>query len=220
MVAAGAAFGNSFTLPAVFLTTLLPAPLASRALGYAALFLLAWSPCLWSIGMALIGGTPAQQRQQQRAASRAAAAAQELQQLQEQQPSGQQEGVQTAGSSSGPKPLTWRQPRAVDVTPLSSSGGSLGSGDGAGAGEVPTWAEQLAQHPAVAWLSQFAAQVGLGGMRGAAERERCNRWPPGCRAAARLLPPMRCVCRRCCCCVGAELRLTPCAPPPPPPPVP
>ncbi|KAL4451371.1 hypothetical protein ABPG77_009443 [Micractinium sp. CCAP 211/92] len=151
MVAASAAFGNSFTLPAVFLTTLLPAPLADRALGYAALFLLAWSPCLWSIGMALVGGKgqpggPAQQRQQ-----------------------GQQQQVEPAGGGAGsgaaalagasgassPKPLAWRQPRAVDVTPLSSGDGSVDSSPV----EPPSWAEQLVQHPTVARLGRFAAQV-------------------------------------------------------------
>jgi predicted permease len=56
LVAVSCAFGNSFTLPAVFFFTLLPAPLADRALGYAALFLLAWSPAMWSVGLALVGG--------------------------------------------------------------------------------------------------------------------------------------------------------------------
>jgi len=51
------AFGNSFTLPAVFFLTLLPSAAASKALGYAALFLLTWSPCLWSFGLSLVHGT-------------------------------------------------------------------------------------------------------------------------------------------------------------------
>ena len=53
------AFGNSFTLPLVFIMTLLPAALAERAIGYCALFLLAWSPCLWSMGLSLIQGNGA-----------------------------------------------------------------------------------------------------------------------------------------------------------------
>jgi len=58
MVAPSAAFGNSFTLPAIFFATLLPGAMADRALGYAALFLLAWSPCLWTIGPALVDSQP------------------------------------------------------------------------------------------------------------------------------------------------------------------
>ena len=41
-MALAAAFGNSFTLPAVFFMTLLPPALADRALGYAAIFMLFW----------------------------------------------------------------------------------------------------------------------------------------------------------------------------------
>ncbi|KAL4420711.1 hypothetical protein ABPG75_010367 [Micractinium tetrahymenae] len=152
MVAASAAFGNSFTLPAVFLTTLLPAPLADRALGYAALFLLAWSPCLWSIGMALIGGKdqaggPSQRRQQE--------------QQQQADAAGGGPGAAAlagAGGTGSLKPLAWRQPKAVDVTPLSPSGSSGGSVDG-GEVEPPSWVEQLVQHPVTARLGQFASQV-------------------------------------------------------------
>lgn len=50
------AFGNSFTLPAVFFLTLLPSAAANKALGYAALFLLTWSPCLWTFGLSLVHG--------------------------------------------------------------------------------------------------------------------------------------------------------------------
>lgn len=150
MVAASAAFGNSFTLPAVFLTTLLPAPLADRALGYAALFLLAWSPCLWSIGLALIGGKeqpggPAQQRQQG-------------QQQQAEAAGGAGAGAAGGSAAGSPKPLAWRQPRAVDVTPVGASGSSV---DG-GAAEPPSWLEQLVQHPVATRLGQFVSQVGGG----------------------------------------------------------
>ena len=149
LVPAAAAFGNSFTLPAVFLTTLLPPALADRALGYAALFLLAWSPCLWSLGMALIAG---KQQQPPTAAVQAAAAAAEQQ---------QQELEQQQGSGGGgPKPLAWRQPRVVDVTPAAASSSSGSSSEEQL--ELPTppsWAERLAQHPFTAQLCQFGAQV-------------------------------------------------------------
>lgn len=152
MVAASAAFGNSFTLPAVFLTTLLPAPLADRALGYAALFLLAWSPCLWSIGLALISGKdqragqPRQQSQQQQVAAAGSAGPGAA-------------AMAGSGGSGSPKPLAWRQPRAVDVTPLSASDASV-DGDPP---EPPSWAQQLVEHPAAARLGQFASQVGARG---------------------------------------------------------
>ena len=165
MVAASAAFGNSFTLPAVFLTTLLPKALADRAVGYAALFLLAWSPCLWSIGMALMGSSAQQPvpRQQQQEQAAAAAAAQQL----------EQQG-QGAADSQQPKPLPWRQPRVVDITPAkpgrSGSSGSSSPGGSSSSGgqeeeaealvEPPSWAESLAQHPAVTRVLQFGAQVG------------------------------------------------------------
>eukprot|EP00890_Picochlorum_soloecismus_P000275 jgi/Picsp_1/1248/NSC_04729-R1_auxin efflux carrier family len=51
LIAAACAFQNSFTLPAVFLLSLLPGVLADRAVAYLGLFLLAWSPILWSFGL-------------------------------------------------------------------------------------------------------------------------------------------------------------------------
>lgn len=54
LVTAASAFGNSFTLPAVFFMTLLPPGLSDRAVAYSGLFLLAWSPCLWSVGLSLV----------------------------------------------------------------------------------------------------------------------------------------------------------------------
>jgi predicted permease len=56
LVAAGCAFGNSFTLPAVFFLTLLPPPLADAAIAYCGLFLLAWSPAMWSVGLSIVEG--------------------------------------------------------------------------------------------------------------------------------------------------------------------
>ena len=49
------AFGNSLTLPLVFLLALLPAAAADRATGYLALFMMGWSPMLWSFGLQLLG---------------------------------------------------------------------------------------------------------------------------------------------------------------------
>lgn len=54
LITAASAFQNSFTLPAVFLLSLLPAGIADRAVAYLGLYLLAWSPCLWSFGLYLI----------------------------------------------------------------------------------------------------------------------------------------------------------------------
>lgn len=50
MVAACCTFGNSMTLPLVFLGSLLPPPVAARAVGYLALYQMAWSPLLWALG--------------------------------------------------------------------------------------------------------------------------------------------------------------------------
>lgn len=44
------AYGNSFTLPSVFMMSLLSASAFNRATGYTALFLMAWSPTLWGYG--------------------------------------------------------------------------------------------------------------------------------------------------------------------------
>ena len=49
------AFGNSLTLPLVFLLALLPSAAADRATGYLALFMMGWSPMLWSFGLQLLG---------------------------------------------------------------------------------------------------------------------------------------------------------------------
>ena len=179
MVAPSAAFGNSFTLPAIFFATLLPGAMADRALGYAALFLLAWSPCLWSIGLALVDSKPgpppqlAQQAQQAQAGQAAAAAGQQQQQ-------GEVVEVQPPQQQQRPRLLAWRQPKVVDVIGVSvgSLGSSLESGtdDPSGSqlaqqaqqlaqqqaqleGDPPSWLVQLATHPATARLCQFASQV-------------------------------------------------------------
>lgn len=50
LVRAACTFGNSLTLPLVFLNALLPSAAFDRAVGYTALFLTGWSPLLWSLG--------------------------------------------------------------------------------------------------------------------------------------------------------------------------
>mmetsp|Transcript_28038 Transcript_28038/g.72709 ORF Transcript_28038/g.72709 Transcript_28038/m.72709 type:complete len:488 (-) Transcript_28038:48-1511(-) len=49
------AFGNTVTLPLVFILALLPAAAADNAVAFIALFLTGWSPCLWSIGYQIVG---------------------------------------------------------------------------------------------------------------------------------------------------------------------
>jgi hypothetical protein len=51
------AFGNTVTLPLMYLMTMLPAADASRATGFMSLFHAAWSPCLWVFGYRSIQGT-------------------------------------------------------------------------------------------------------------------------------------------------------------------
>lgn len=149
-VPASAAFGNSFALPAVFLTTLLPKAVADRALGYAALFLLAWSPCLWSIGLALVSG---QQGQALRAPQLGnGGGGQAL-------GASRQEHLQQADETVARRPLYWREPRVVDITPLTAQSNSTGKDDKLALPEPPGWAEKLAVHPTTAKLCQFAAQV-------------------------------------------------------------
>lgn len=50
MVTAACMFGNSMTLPLVFLSSLLPPVVSARAVGFLALYQMAWSPLLWSLG--------------------------------------------------------------------------------------------------------------------------------------------------------------------------
>jgi hypothetical protein len=47
-------FGNSMTLPLVFMSSLLTGAPAERAVGYLALYQLAWSPMLWALGPRLL----------------------------------------------------------------------------------------------------------------------------------------------------------------------
>eukprot|EP00898_Chlorokybus_atmophyticus_P000668 jgi/Chlat1/1601/Chrsp124S01862 len=56
IVTAACAFGNSMTLPLVYMTTLLSGAEMDRCVGYVALFLLGWSPWLWSLGYNLLLG--------------------------------------------------------------------------------------------------------------------------------------------------------------------
>ena len=50
------AFGNSLTLPIIFLATLLPKDAMSSASAYLALFLLGWTPWLWTLGFSILSG--------------------------------------------------------------------------------------------------------------------------------------------------------------------
>ncbi len=49
MVRASCMFGNSMTLPLVFMGSLLVGPPGERAVGYLALYQMAWSPLLWAL---------------------------------------------------------------------------------------------------------------------------------------------------------------------------
>ena len=53
IVKATCAFGNSVTLPLIFFSTLLTKAQYDLAAGYTALFLIAWSPALWSLGYSM-----------------------------------------------------------------------------------------------------------------------------------------------------------------------
>ena len=50
------AFGNTFTLPLVFLVEVLGPAYADRVAGYIALYLIGWSPALWTVGYMLLTG--------------------------------------------------------------------------------------------------------------------------------------------------------------------
>lgn len=54
VVTLACAFGNSFTLPLVFLSEVLPAAQLDVAASYIALFLVGWSPALWGIGYQIL----------------------------------------------------------------------------------------------------------------------------------------------------------------------
>merc|ERR1712176_1193476 len=53
IVKAACAFGNSVILPLIFFSTLLSGAQYDLAAGYTALFLIAWSPALWSLGYSM-----------------------------------------------------------------------------------------------------------------------------------------------------------------------
>jgi predicted permease len=50
------AFGNTFTLPLVFLVEVLGAVHGDKVAGFIALYLIGWSPALWTIGYSLLAG--------------------------------------------------------------------------------------------------------------------------------------------------------------------
>ncbi|KAJ7546285.1 hypothetical protein O6H91_08G033600 [Diphasiastrum complanatum] len=54
LVMAACAFGNSVTLPLVLLSGILPSEEISRAAGYLSLYLVGWSPALWTFGYQII----------------------------------------------------------------------------------------------------------------------------------------------------------------------
>ncbi|GMH35255.1 hypothetical protein BSKO_03123 [Bryopsis sp. KO-2023] len=57
LVTASCMFGNSLTLPLIFLLTLLPPAMAGPAPAYVAMFLIGWSPLFWSWGFSILGNT-------------------------------------------------------------------------------------------------------------------------------------------------------------------
>lgn len=50
LIELGCSFGNTVTLPLLYLMTMLSAADSSRAAGFMSLFHAAWSPCLWVFG--------------------------------------------------------------------------------------------------------------------------------------------------------------------------
>lgn len=56
VVQTACAFGNSLTMPLMFMLSLFPASLAGVATGAVALFLLGWSPMFWTLGLSRITG--------------------------------------------------------------------------------------------------------------------------------------------------------------------
>lgn len=54
LITAACAFGNTVTLPLVFLNGVLPREDYSSAAGYLALYVVGWSPCLWTLGYKII----------------------------------------------------------------------------------------------------------------------------------------------------------------------
>ena len=51
-----AAFGNTFTLPLLFVVEVLGASFGDRVAGYIALYLIGWSPALWTVGYLYLSG--------------------------------------------------------------------------------------------------------------------------------------------------------------------
>ncbi|GJP62396.1 hypothetical protein CLOP_g19466, partial [Closterium sp. NIES-67] len=73
VVMSACAFGNSLTLPLVFLATLLSKADADRAAGYLALFMVGWSPTFWTLGYSMFTGGDSRQREEEVASAAAAA---------------------------------------------------------------------------------------------------------------------------------------------------
>ncbi|MCO5597618.1 hypothetical protein L7F22_051699 [Adiantum nelumboides] len=57
LLTAASAFGNTVTLPLVFLSGMLSQSDYSTAAGYLALYMVGWSPCLWTLGYSILSST-------------------------------------------------------------------------------------------------------------------------------------------------------------------
>ncbi|KAI5066294.1 hypothetical protein GOP47_0018918 [Adiantum capillus-veneris] len=57
LLTAASAFGNTITLPLVFLSGMLSQSDYSTAAGYLALYTVGWSPCLWTLGYLILSST-------------------------------------------------------------------------------------------------------------------------------------------------------------------
>lgn len=64
LIELGCSFGNTVTLPLLYLMTMLPAADASRAAGFMSLFHAAWSPCLWVFGYSRVQEVSRSRQQQ------------------------------------------------------------------------------------------------------------------------------------------------------------
>lgn len=196
-------------LPAVFFMTLLPPALADRALGYAAIFLLAWSPALWSLGYSMVTGgegtaaskgvgpATASSQQQLPPAAPGTAARPALPPPAAQKPHERRRVV------SGPD---WEviegMPPAEGIpfppTGAQDSSSSSGGGAGAAAAPAPEGGDQPHRHPAVfdqvmqyqllRSMQQFAKQVG--GRRCASSGPQCaGCWSGRSEGRMQALPP-------------------------------
>lgn len=182
-------FGNSFTLPAVFFMTLLPPALADRALGYAAVFMLAWSPALWSLGYAMVVGSgeeqgvpltsPAAAASDSAGGRGAPGGPRQMQQWQQQQQRGLPGGGSGGGSGAAGPPgelrriaagADWEVVEPLQGAPGSAfppTGDSSSSASSSGGSEEPLHAphchpaafDRVMQYQLLRALRQFAAQA-------------------------------------------------------------